>query len=139
MYNNIQILFIVSALAASQKALFYANNYRTANEFFEAADQMPFNATLTLLMAIGEEVKKIDKEIFETQPSIEWQKLKDMRNFLAHDYRGVDYDIVFDVVKVKLPQLSTAFIAFLQLFPKHDVEEALQNKYYQSLQKIVFS
>lgn len=32
-------------------------------------------------MAIGEEVKKIDKEIFETQPNIEWQKLKDMRNF----------------------------------------------------------
>jgi uncharacterized protein with HEPN domain len=139
MYNNIQILFIVSALAASQKALFYARNYNSPTDFFEADNQMPFNATLTLLMAIGEEVKKIDKEIFETQPSIEWQKLKDMGNFLAHDYRGVDYDIVFDVVKVKLPQLSTAFIAFLHLFPKHDVEEALQNKYYQSLQKIVFS
>ncbi len=66
-------------------------------------------------------------------------EIKGYAEFLAHDYRGVDYDIVFDVVKVKLPQLSTAFIAFLQLFPKHDVEEALQNKYYQSLQKIVFS
>jgi uncharacterized protein with HEPN domain len=119
--------------------MFYARSYNSPIDFFEADEQMPFNATLTLLMAIGEEVKKIDKEIFETQPSIEWQKLKDMRNFLAHDYRGVDYDIVFDVVKVKLPQLSAAFIAFLHLFPKQDVEEALQNKYYQSLQKIVFA
>ena len=139
MFNNNQILYIVSALAASEKAMHYAQKYNSPNGFFEADDQMPFNATLTLLMAIGEEVKKIDKGIFETQPNIEWQKLKDMRNFLAHDYRGVDYDIVFDVVKVKLPELSAAFIAFLHLFPKHDVKEALQNKYYQSLQKIVFA
>ncbi len=79
--NNNQILYIVSALAASQKALFYARNYNSPINFFEAVNQMPFNTTLTLLMAIGEEVKKVNKEIFETQPSIEWQKLKDMRNF----------------------------------------------------------
>lgn len=139
MSNNNQILYIISALAASQKAMFYAQNYHSPIVFFETTDQMPFNATLTLLMAIGEEVKKIDKEIFETQPSIEWQKLKDMRNFLAHDYRGVDYDIVFDVVKVKLPKLSAALIAFLHLFPITDVEEALQNDYYKHLHKIVFN
>lgn len=138
MSSNNQILYIVSALAASQKAMFYARNYNSPTDFFEADEQVHFNATLTLLMAIGEEVKKIDKELFETQPNIEWQKLKDMRNFLAHDYRGVDYDIVFDVVKVKLPQLRAAFISFLHLFPKYNVEEALQSKYYESLQKIVF-
>ena len=90
MSNNNQILYIVSALAASQKAMFYARNYNSPNVFFEADDQMPFNATLTLLMAIGEEVKKMDKQILQTQSSIEWQDVKDMRNFLAHDYRGVD-------------------------------------------------
>jgi len=138
MSNNNQILYIISALAASQKAMYYAQKYNSPSVFFEADDQVHFNGTLTLLMAIGEEVKKIDKEIFETQPSIEWQKLKDMRNFLAHDYRGVDYDIVFDVVKVKLPKLSEAFITFLHLFPKTDVEEALQNEYYKHLHKIIF-
>jgi uncharacterized protein with HEPN domain len=139
MSNNNQILYIISALAASQKAMYYAQKYNSPSVFFDAEDQVYFNGTLTLLMAIGEEVKKIDKEIFETQPSIEWQKLKDMRNFLAHDYRGVDYDIVYDVVKVKLPKLSEAFIAFLHLFPKTEVEEALQNEYYKHLQKIIFN
>lgn len=90
-------------------------------------------------MAIGEEVKKIDKEILKTQSSIPWQKVADMRNFLAHDYRGTDLEMVFDVVKVELPKLSTAFIAFLHLFPISDVKEALENEYYQSLQKIFFT
>ena len=40
-------------------------------------------------------------------------------------------EIVFDVVKVELPKLSAAFIAFLHLFPQHEVEEALQNEYYK--------
>lgn len=139
MYNKKQILYIVSGLAASQKAMHYARKFYSPNVFFDADDQVHFNGTLTLLMAIGEEVKKIDKEILQTQSNIEWQDLKDMRNFLAHDYRGVDYDLVFTVVKAELPKLSAAFISFLHLFPKHEVEEALQNQYYQHLQKIIFS
>ncbi len=138
MSSNNQILYIISALAASEKAMYYAKKYVSSNIFFEASDQMPFNATLTLLMAVGEEIKKIDKNILETQLNVDWQKLKDMRNFLAHDYRGVDYDIVFDVVKVKLPKLSEALITFLHLFPKADVEEAIQNEYYKHLHKIIF-
>ena len=139
MSNNKQILYIISALAASQKAMHYGQKYSNPKEFFEANEQMPFNATLTLLMAIGEEVKKIDNNLLQTQPNILWQDLKDMRNFLAHDYRGVDLDIVFAVVKVELPKLSEAFIALLHSFPKTEVEEALQNEYYKHLQKIIFA
>ena len=138
MSNNNQILYIISALAASQKAMHYAQKFNTTVAFYEADEQLHFNATLPLLMAIGEEVKKIDKKILETQSSIPWQKVADMRNFLAHDYRGTDLEIVFDVVKVELPKLSAAFIAFLHLLPKTEVEEALQNEYYQHLHKIVF-
>ena len=93
MSNNNQILYIISALAASQKAMFYAQNYNSPNVFFEADEQVHFNATLTLLIAIGEEVKKIDNQLLQSQLSIEWQNIKNMRNVLAHDYRGVDYDI----------------------------------------------
>ncbi len=116
----------------------YAYSFNNSLDFFEANDQSLYNATLTLLIAIGEEVKKIDNEILETQTSIPWQKIANMRNVLAHDYRGVDEDIVFDVVKVELPKLSASFISFLHLFPKPEVEEALQNKFYEHLHKIIF-
>jgi len=138
MYNSINILYIVSALAASEKAIKYAYPFSNSLDFFEANDQSLYNGTLTLLIAIGEEVKKIDNEILETQSGIPWQKIANMRNVLAHDYRGVDEDIVFEVVKVELPKLSAAFVSFLHLFSKAEVEEAIQNKYYNHLQKIIF-
>ena len=50
----------------------YAQNNNSPNVFFEADEQVHFNATLTLLMAIGEEIKKIDNQLLQTQPSIGW-------------------------------------------------------------------
>ena len=48
----------------------YAQKFNTAVAFYQTDDQLHFNTTLTLLMAIGEEVKKIDKEILKTQSNI---------------------------------------------------------------------
>jgi len=70
MSSNNQILYIISALAASEKAMHYAKNFHSAKAFYKADDQLHFNATLILLMVVGEDVKKIDKEILETQTSI---------------------------------------------------------------------
>ena len=97
---------------------------------------MHFNATITLLIAIGEEVKKTDKQLLKTQPGIEWQDIAAMRNVLAHDYRGVDPDIVFNVVKKELPKLTVVLIEFLKMFPKNEVEEVIETKQYKHLKGI---
>ena len=116
----------------------YTQQFTSALEFLEANDQMPFNATITLLIAIGEEVKKTDKQLLQTNPSMEWQNIADMRNVLAHDYRGIDEDIVFKVVKVELPKLTSALIQLLQIFSKSEVAEVLTTKKYQHLKKMMF-
>ncbi len=116
----------------------YTQQFTSALEFLEANDQMPFNATITLLIAIGEEVKKTDKQLLQTNPSMEWQNIADMRNVLAHDYRGIDEDIVFKVVKVELPKLTSALIQLLQMFSKSEVAEVLTTKKYQHLKKMMF-
>ncbi len=71
MSNNNQMLYIISALAASQKVIFYAQNYNSPSEFFEADDQSLYNATLTLLIATSEEIKKMDTKILATQSHIQ--------------------------------------------------------------------
>lgn len=138
MYNSRNILYLVSAIAAAEKAIHYTQQFTSALEFLEANDQMPFNATITLLIAIGEEVKKTDKQLLQTNPSMEWQNIADMRNVLAHDYRGIDEDIVFKVVKVELPKLTSALIQLLQMFSKSEVAEVLTTKKYQHLKKMMF-
>jgi len=39
-------------------------------------------------------------------PHIEWRKMSGTRNRVIHDYFGVDYDIVWDIITTKLPQLE---------------------------------
>ena len=90
-----------------------------------------------MLIAIGEEIKKIDKQLLQSEPNIEWQNISGMRNVLAHDYRGVDEDIVFKVIQIELPKLKLVLIKFLKLFSKKEVEEVLETKQYKHLKGII--
>ena len=98
---------------------------------------MNFNATITLLIAIAEEIKKIDKELLKVQSNIEWQNIADMRNVLAHDYRGIDPEIVFDVIKNELPNLQKALLQILKLFPIPFINEVIETNLYKHLQTVI--
>lgn len=54
---------------------------------------------------IGEAAKKLPEELKQNYPNIEWKAITGMRDRLIHDYFGIDYEIVWDVVINKIPQL----------------------------------
>ncbi len=63
---------------------------------------------------IGEATKKVSAELKRRYRDIEWRAMAGMRDRLIHNYFGVDYDIVWDVVVTKIPKLHQRIEAILQ-------------------------
>jgi uncharacterized protein with HEPN domain len=73
-------------------------------EFFR--DYKTFDAVMRNLEIIGEAIKHIPAEIRETYKEIEWKKIAGLRDIVIHQYFGIDEDIIWDVVKNKVPELK---------------------------------
>jgi len=58
------------------------------------------------LEVIGEAVKNIPMSFRKKYPSIEWRKIAGLRDILIHEYFGIDYELLWDIVKNKIPSLS---------------------------------
>ncbi|AYD49489.1 HepT-like ribonuclease domain-containing protein [Arachidicoccus soli] len=62
-------------------------------------------AIIRSLEIIGEASNKLDPDFKIVHTEIEWRKIVSTRHKFIHAYFGVDYDIVWGIVKRKLPAL----------------------------------
>jgi len=70
------------------------------------SDEVLCRALVRSLEVIGEAAKKIDEEFKSDNPQIEWKKMAGTRDKLIHHYFGIDYDIVFDIIEKKIPDMA---------------------------------
>jgi len=63
---------------------------------------------------IGEATKKIPADFKVKWNEIMWKNMAGMRDRLIHDYMGVNYSIVWDVAKNKIPELYEQIIRVIE-------------------------
>jgi uncharacterized protein with HEPN domain len=57
--------------------------------------------------------KKIPADVKVKWNTIQWKNMAGMRDRLIHDYMGINYTIVWDVVKNKIPVIHKQILDYL--------------------------
>jgi uncharacterized protein with HEPN domain len=78
------------------------------------ADETLRRAFVRSLEIIGEAAKKVPEDFRTAHPDVEWRAMAGMRDRLIHDYFGVDFELVWDVVRNRIPELRRQIAAILE-------------------------
>jgi uncharacterized protein with HEPN domain len=72
-----------------------------------------------LVEVLGEAVKRLPKDLRLRHPQLPWEKIAGTRDYIAHGYDSVDYDVIWGVLDVEAGKLKASVLAILaQEFPE---------------------
>ena len=77
-------------------------------------DEVLKRAFVRSLEIIGEAVKRLPEDFRAKYKDTDWRAIAGTRDKLIHDYFGIDYDIVWDIVTNEIPELKTQIEKILQ-------------------------
>ncbi len=67
-----------------------------------------------LLEIVGEAAARVSQGFKVTHPDIPWIQITGLRNRLIHGYDEVDFDILWNILKIDLPPLISNLEAILE-------------------------
>ena len=85
------------------------------------ADDKTASAVLQKLKIVGEAAKKVPETIRQDYPQVPWQQMIGIRDQIVHAYFAVDYIVVWDTLKVDIPQLQPIIRQILKDMEKESV------------------
>lgn len=71
-------------------------------------------AVIRCFEVMGESVKNIPNDIRQRYPEVPWKRIAGMRDKLIHAYFGVDYEMLWETVKRRIPELKIAISKILK-------------------------
>ena len=94
---------LLAMIDASRKIQLFTQNIENADEFY--ANEMIYDATLINFVVIGEAASKISTEVRQANKQVDFIKIKNFRNMIAHDYFGVDAEVIWQIIVNNIPTL----------------------------------
>lgn len=95
--------FLVDILEAGERIAAYI----TGLEYEDfLASQLVIDAVMRNLQIIGEAAKRLTPELKAEHPDLPWREMAGLRDRVVHDYFGINYEIVWNVITDELPILT---------------------------------
>jgi len=98
-------LYIEDILESIEAIESYVADVSSFDDF--ANDRKTYSATIREYIVIGEAILPLIELLENKFPNYEWRMIKDFRNFIVHEYFGVDLQIIWDITKLELDELKT--------------------------------
>ena len=103
-------LYLDDVLEACEKIRLFVSEM-TFEEF--SNDVKTIDAVVRNLEIIGEAVKCVPIEMLSSQPQVDWRKIKQFRDIIAHHYFRVDLEVVWAIVQQRIGALEAATYAIM--------------------------
>ena len=95
--------YLSDILEAMQRIMAYTKDL-SYEQFI--SNVMAQDATIRNLQVIGEAAKKLSQSVRSIYPDIRWREMAGMRDKIVHEYFGVNLEVVWEVARKDIPQLS---------------------------------
>jgi len=96
---------IQKAIGHAEKVCQYCEGLSDLSAF--TSNSMLVESCVFNLSQIGELVNKLDPAFTDAHSDIPWRALYGLRNRIVHDYEGVNFILVWDIIQDDLPGLIT--------------------------------
>ena len=64
---------------------------------------------------IGEAAKNLPIALKSNYPKVPWDEMYGLRNRIAHEYFGMDYEIIWDIASIHLPENQKEIMEIIRI------------------------
>jgi uncharacterized protein with HEPN domain len=97
------ILLLDDIIESIQKIKIYTSGL-LLDDFLK--DDKTIDAVIRNFEIIGEASNRIPDEIRNKFQLVNWHRIRGFRNRIVHDYMGIDYEIVWEIIEKDLEELK---------------------------------
>jgi len=96
-------VIIEKIIGYAEKIVKNCEKYSVPDDFL--SDSILVESCVFNLLQTGELVNNLDNSFTAAHTDIPWRELYGLRNRIVHDYEGINFILVWDVIKLDLPDL----------------------------------